>query len=121
VEVDEQVDALRRKLAFVDTKLVDKYLRQRYFFKSLARVPSFLSLDWTINVTYFHGEDGESPFPYVSCLLEYQKAAPMSEFDKVFGQGKEALKIDFTLDEVEYLIKTFKAIKLKLSPLVEGE
>ncbi len=103
--------ALRRRVAQVQEQLNDDRLRRRYALKKTSKAPAFSAISWDIKSKI---ADGAMPdleaFPYATCRISYQKGfdnAPWSMLGGLF----DSAQINFTLDEVRYVIRVLQTIQ----------
>lgn len=121
--IAKEESLLREKIRLVDERLVDQNLRDRLLFKRSAKAPVFTGLEWDIKVKHFDSrKEPLYPVPYATCQIKYQKGVPRSPLALFFEAApSEAIEIDFTLDEIEHMIKGLGIVKDKLGTLVKGE
>ena len=103
-------------------KLLDDHLKHRYTLKKTSKAPAFTAIDWDIKRKIADGSVSElNPFPYATLRFTYQK-----EFDdavwSVLSGPFDSTQINFTIDEVRYLIRVLQAVENHLhSDEKEGE
>jgi hypothetical protein len=120
--IAEEEVLLREKMMLVDERLVDQNLKDWLLFKRSAKTPVFSGLEWDIKVKHFDSKKQPvSPLPYATCQIKYQKGFPRSPIALLFeASPADAIEIDFTLDDIEHMIKRLGVVKDKLGALVKG-
>ena len=117
VEAEGRADieaTLRKRVAQVQDELYDDRLRRRYALKKTSKAPAFAAIAWDIKTKI---ADSAKPdleaFPYATCRISYQKSfddAPWS----VLGNLFDSAQINFTSDEVRYVIRVLQTIQAHL-------
>lgn len=107
---------LQSKLRSVNETLVDNRLRQRYILKQCAKSPYFTGFDWEINVKHSDGEtEIVQPLPYATCQIRF--AEPGTKYRFSFLEHTESVQIDWTEEELDYMIRVFEVIKQRIQHL----
>lgn len=107
IDVRDHVEGVR-------AKLLDDHLMHRYTLKKTSKAPTFTAIDWDIKRKIADGSMMElKPFPYATLRFTYQK-----EFDdavwSVLSGPFDSTQINFTIDEVQYLIRVLQAVESHL-------
>jgi hypothetical protein len=114
-EKETQRQVLEEKLRHVKDRLYDERLQKRYDLKKSSKAPSFNAIDWDIKVKYVDAQlDNLKPFPYATCKISFQKEFDSSPFSILSGKAFESAQINFSVDEITYLLRVFKTIKERL-------
>ncbi len=111
---------LHRRVEAVRASLFDDHLRRRYALKKTSKAPAFAAIEWDIKTKIADDSMVElEPFPYATCRISYQ-----TRFDEAFwsllGGPFDSAQINFTVDEVRYLIRVLGAIEGRLES-AEGD
>ena len=119
-QISDDVERLKAEIENVRDRLYDSHLQQRYDLKKSSKAPSFTSIDWDIKIKHFDAKLSDfKPFPYATCRLSYQR-----EFDQspltLFGRAFDAVQINLSVDEIDYLSRVLATIRERLISL-EGE
>lgn len=123
-KIAEETALVREKLEIVGEWVVNEDLKNRHLFKRRAKSPTFVALNWDVNVKYFDSEAKTmSPFPYATLQLRFQKGIPESPLAILTGGASqiESVEIDYAFDEIEYVIRTLTVIKDRLMAVKEGK
>lgn len=107
-------DGLRRRVEAVKASFFDEHLRRRYALKKTSKAPAFAAVEWDIKTKIADDSMVDlEPFPYATCRISYQ-----TRFDEAFwsvlGGPFDSAQINFTVDEVRYLIRVLGAIEVRL-------
>ena len=116
---DEEKESLvRSKVDLVKDTLYDGGLRLRYDLKRSRKAPSFSGIDWDIKVKHIDGKwEAFDPFPYATCRISYQREFDDSPWTFFGGRAFDAIQINFSADELDYLVKVLTGIKSRLREL----
>lgn len=107
---------LESKLQSINEILVDDSLRNRYFLKKYAKSPYFTGFDWEVNMKHSDGEtDIVQPLPYASCQIRFAKPGEKYRFS--FIAHTESVQIDWTEEEIDYMIRVLEVIKKRIQYL----
>lgn len=118
-EADIRKATLREQLRTVKETLLDTRLKQRYDLKASSKAPTFTSIDWDIKLKVKDAELEKIKFPYATCRIKYQREyTDLTSF--LGGKGFDSVQLNFSLDEIEYLIKVLETIKQNLQEIEEG-
>lgn len=102
-------------------KLLDDHLMHRYALKKTSKAPAFTAIDWDIKRKIADGSMPElNPFPYATLRIAYQKEFD-SEIWSILSGPFESTQINFTVDEVRYLIRVLQAVQSHLESDEEEE
>ncbi len=114
--IADEKSLLESKLRSVRETLVDERLNQRYFLKKYAKSPYFTGFDWEINVKHSDGAvDVVQPLPYVTCQIRFAEPGTKHRFS--FIEHTKSLQIDWTEEEVDYMIRVLEVIKQRIQQL----
>ena len=110
-ERDDIEAALRKRVTEVKERLHNDRLDRRYALKKTSKAPAFAALTWDVKEKI---ADGAMPnletFPYATCRISYQKGFDMTPWSMLGGTFDSA-QINFTLDEVRYVIRVLQTIQ----------
>lgn len=117
VEDEERADidaALRKRVSEVQEGLHDDRLRRRYALKQTSKAPAFSAITWDIKTkTADSSKPDLEAFPYATCRISYQKAFDDSPWS-VLGNPFDSAQINFTADEVRYVIRVLQTVQTRL-------
>lgn len=113
-QIDANLNAVRN--AFVTQRLQD-----RYHLKITSKAPSFLDIDWDAKVKVRDAQRQSLRLPYATCKLKFQREFNDSPFTVVSGRIFDAVQLNFSREEVEYLVRVFKVIRDVLEKLEASE
>ena len=106
----------------VKSKIYDNRLQRRYDLKRTSKAPSFTNIDWDIKVKRLDANLSDfSPFPYATCRISFQKEFDDSPFTFFGGRTFEAVQINFSEDEIDYLVRVLSGIKDHLANIEKEE
>lgn len=109
-DLEAQAEA-RRRQQLVATALVDDALRRRYALKRLSKAPAFADLDWDIKVKVADANDPDfEEIPYATIKFKYQRDFGDDPF-VWFQRGVESAQINFTREEVSFLIGALQRVE----------
>ena len=114
---EKEVEKLRIEagLATVKAQLYDEHLQGRYNLKKSSKAPSFNSIDWDIKVKHADAQiENLKPFPYATCRISFQKDFDASPFQLFSGKAFDSAQINFSVDEITYLLRVLTTIKERL-------
>ncbi len=112
---EEQLSKVTEQLLLVRNALVDDHLKKRYQLKISSKAPTFSELDWDIKLKTDDAKVPELPeFPYATLKLKYQKDFSGSPFALFGGNAFDSVQVNFTIDELDYLISEFTKIRERL-------
>ena len=105
----------------VKARLYDDYLQGRYDLKKSSKAPSFKSVDWDVKVKHYDANFDEfRPFPYTTLRLSFQRDFEDSAFAILGGRTFDSVQVNFSKDELDYLIRVLSRARERLVSL-EGE
>lgn len=104
----------------VQTHLMDPTLQRRYDLKRSSKAPSFSQVDWDIKVKYHDASlDPFEPFPYATFRISFQRDFEDSAFAVLGGRTFDSVQVNFSKDEIDYVVKVFAAARERLADLEE--
>ncbi|CCQ90085.1 hypothetical protein NITGR_240004 [Nitrospina gracilis 3/211] len=114
-KAEEKRKEINEAIKKVEEKLVNERLKQRYFLKASSKAPSFHSLDWDIKLKIKDAQIEKISFPYATCKFRYQREFSESPLNLIGGKTFDSVQINFSGDEIDYLIKQLEIIKKNIS------
>ena len=98
--------------------LYDERLQQRYNMKRSSKEPSFNRVDWDVKVKVHDNQlDIPRPIPCATISLSFQKEFEDSALAVMGGKTFGSTQIDFSLEEVDHLIRTLSVVRERLAGL----
>lgn len=113
-EAEDKKKKLLEELENVRKAFWNQHLKDRYDLKASSKAPSFVSIDWDIKLKTKDANLEKIRFPYATCRIDYQREFSASPFAILGGKTMDAVQINFSIDDIEYLIKVLSAIMLHL-------
>jgi hypothetical protein len=114
-EKKKERQILEEKLRHVKDRLYDEHLQKRYDLKKSSKAPSFSTIDWDIKVKHVDARlENLKPFPYATCRISFQKEFDGSPLSLFSGRAFDSAQINFSVDEITYLLRVFTTIKERL-------
>lgn len=113
-KAEQERKILREELENVRKTLWNQHLKDRYDLKVSSKAPSFMSIDWDIKLKTKDAKLQRIRFPYATCKIAFQcefEASPLAFFGTKFF---DSVQINFTIDEIEYLMRVFATIRRHL-------
>ena len=105
---------LKARVDAVREGLYNDHLKGRYDLKRSSKAPAFNAIDWDIKTKIADGSIPDLvPFPYATCRLSYQRNFDESVWT-VLGQPFDSVQVNFTVDEVRYVVRVLQAIEARL-------
>ena len=106
----------------VKSRLYDDYLQNRYDLKKSSKAPSFNGVDWDVKVKHYDANFDEfQPFPYTTLRLSFQRDFEDSAFAILGGRTFDSVQINFSKDEVDYLIRILSRARERLVALEDEQ
>ncbi len=121
-ESEAKAKLFRTRMKSIAEVVVDKHLRNRFRLKVASKAPSFSGISWDVKVKVLDDADKEfsaGRVPYTTIRVEYQKQ--FSE-DSTFVLGPDvfdAVQINLTRDDVEFLVRTLRRLSDSLAEFEE--
>ena len=104
----------------VREQLFDEKLRRRYNLKRSSKAPSFNQVDWDIKVKRYDAKvEIFEPFPYATFRLSFQRDFDDSPFAVFGGRTFDSVQVNFSRDEIDYLVRVLSAASRQLATLEE--
>ena len=104
------------------SRLYDDYLQSRYDLKRSSKAPSFNGVDWDVKVKHYDANFDEfRPFPYTTLRLSFQRDFEDSAFAILGGRTFDSVQINFSKDEVDYLIRILSRARERLVALEDEQ
>ncbi len=111
----------RGRAEAVAQSLVDERLRRRYLLKRLSKAPAFVDIDWDIKVKIDDAAASEfKPFPYTTLKLRFQREFGEGPWFFLGTSPLESVQVNFSRDELEYLIHSLKLASEALNKAERG-
>lgn len=114
---EEERKTLQAALASVRGALWDQHLQDRYDLKATSKAPSFSSIDWDIKLKVRDAKLARIRFPYATCRIAFQREFESSPFTLLGGKTFDTVQINFSIDEIEHLIRVFTTIRKHLEEI----
>lgn len=111
---EEKTTELNRYFTMVENALLNDHLQQRYNLKASSKAPTFTSIDWDIKLKVRDAQLEDIRFPYATCRITYQREYTSSYTAFLGGRSFDSVQLNFSLEEIKYLIKVFQGIKQAL-------
>lgn len=119
-EADNEKKVLGREIETIRKELYNKHLQNRYDLKISSKAPSFSNIDWDIKVKVKDSKLKAINFPYATCKMTYQREFDYSPYYVFNNDAFSSITINYSIDEIEHLIKVFSTIRKNLGEY-EGE
>jgi len=110
---------LYQQISKVKECLLTERLKRRYYLKLSSKAPSFTSIDWDTKIKVGDARLDKIKFPYATCRIKFQREFEDSPYVFFSGKAFDSIQINFTSDDIDYLIKVLETIKQKLSAIEE--
>ena len=108
-ETSDTAQEWRSRSEAVAQSLIGEHLRRRYLLKRLSKAPAFTDIDWDVKVKV--GDASESnlqPFPYATIKLRFQREFGGDVVSWLSGRHLESVQVNFSSDELAYLIHSLE-------------
>lgn len=119
-EAEKKREELQEQLVKVQDVFLTRRLKQRYALKASSKAPSFHSIDWDIKLKVKDAKRDDIRFPYATCRIKYQREFTADPFALLGGRPFDTIQLNFSYDEVEYLIRVFGVIRQNLEEVEKG-
>ena len=110
-EASERRGVLQEQISKVKESLLTERLKSRYDLKRSSKAPVFSGIDWDIKIKTGDARLENIRFPYATCRIKFQREFEESPFIIFGGRVFDSMQINFSLDDIDYLIKTLSIIK----------
>jgi hypothetical protein len=110
-EKQAETELLKFQFDKVRTILWNQHLQDRWEIKSSSKAASFTSIDWDIKIKTKDAKLDKIKFPYATCKFSYQREFDSSPYSMLSGRRFESIQMNFSVDEIDYLIKTMSTVK----------
>jgi len=117
---DKRRKSLQEQISRVKEHLFTEHLKNRYNLKLSSKAPSFTGIDWDTKIKVGDAQLEKINFPYATCRIKFQREFEESPFVILGGRAFDSMQINFTIDDVDYLIRVLGTIKRRLA-LLEGK
>lgn len=87
-----------------------QHLQDRYELKASSKAPTFSSIDWDIKLKTKDAKLERIRFPYATCRIAFQRDFDISPLTLFSGKAFDSMQVNFSIDEVQYLIKVLTSI-----------
>lgn len=116
--LDDDENRKRGAIECVRNQIYDDHLQKRYDLKKSSKAPSFTDIDWDIKVKHFDAKLADfTPVPYATCRLSFQREFDDSPFALFGGRTFDAVQINFSVDEIDYLTRVLSRVKERLQAM----
>ena len=94
----------------VAAALVDERLQSRYLLKRLSKAPAFSDVDWDVKLKVGDASEPDlKRFPYATIKLKFQRDFSDDPWSWIGGGSTvESVQVNFTRDELDYLIHSLE-------------
>lgn len=118
-KADEIRAALKEQISKVKQSLFSRRLKDRYDLKRSSKTPVFSGIDWDIKVKTRDAHLRDVKLPYATCRIKFQREFEESPFIFFGGKPFDSVQVNFSVDDIDYLIKTLSIIKEYLAQAEE--
>jgi len=115
-----QKNKLVEEIKLVKEKLFNSDIQDRYDLKINSKAPSFTNLDWDIKIKVVDSKLEDIHLPYATCKFSYQKEFEYSPLTILGSNAFNSLQINFSVEDIDYIIKVFSNIKGHLAKQKEA-
>ena len=118
-EAQRERKMLQDELATVRENLFDTHLKGRYDLKVSSKAPSFTGIDWDIKLKTVDAKLEKIKFPYATCRIRFQREFEISPVAVLGRNFFDAVQLNFSRDDIDYLIRVFRTIRQHLAEMEE--
>jgi DNA-directed RNA polymerase subunit L len=120
-EYETEKERLEADIQAVREALVDQHLLNRYALKTTSKAPSFLGIDWDVKIKVKDAAlEEDIRFPYATCKIRFQREFDLSPFVFLGNSAFDNTQLNFSVDEIDYLIRTLTVVKRHLENAEKG-
>lgn len=99
----------RNRSNAVTSSLVDDRLRKRYLMKRLSKAPAFVDIEWDVKIKLDDAGDSDfKPFPYATVKLKFQREFGDGPWFFLGSNSLDSVQVNFSRDELDYLIHSLQ-------------
>jgi len=118
-KASERREVLKEQMSKVRERLLTEHLKSRHNLKLSSKAPVFSGIDWDIKIKTADARLERIRFPYATCRIKFQREFEESPFILLGGRAFDSMQINFCIDDIDYLIKTFHTIRERLAQTEE--
>lgn len=108
---------LTQRAAAVRDAFWSEGLQSRYQLKVTSKAPAFAGLDWDIKIKLEDAKVAGLNLPYATCKLRFQREFEDSPYTVISGRVFDAVQVNFTKDEIDYVLRVFQVVRDRLQAL----
>lgn len=116
-KIEQEKEKLHKELESVRNALWNQHLQDRYDLKASSKAPWFTGIDWDTKLKTRDSKVESIHFPYATCRIAYQIEFGGSPLALLGGKNFDSMQMNFSIDEIEYLIRVFTSIRRYLEEM----
>ena len=114
-------ELLKAQLGVVRQSLYSERLQNRYDLKRSSKAPAFTSIDWDVKIKIDDAEFAIERTPYATIKIRYQRDFGGDSFSIFGGRTFDSTQLNFTSEEVEFVIRVLKRLSATLRSVESTE